>query len=78
MRSFGLKSTGKQEEGLSEKPTFSAIIWDMPNINEWYEDPKKAQPRREDVGQTPVEDEYLLEKTQLGRGGNQCSRGLSA
>lgn len=70
MGSFGLKSTGKQEEGFSEKPTFSHTIWDMPDINEWYEDAKKAQPGLEEVGQTLVEDEYLLEKTQLGRGGN--------
>lgn len=39
----GLDSTGQQEEELSEKPTFSHAVWDMPNINDHYGVSKKAQ-----------------------------------
>lgn len=50
MGSFGLKSTGKPEEGLSEKLTFSHTVWDMPNISWWYKNPKKAQPDVKSMG----------------------------
>jgi len=41
---FWAEEHWKQEESLSEKLTFSHTTWDVPNINGWYEDPKKAQP----------------------------------